>query len=116
MLAKYADDSDIISPMYDTSDRSEALVKKFIEWSSKNDMSCNPSRCKEIVFKKKGISQTSALSILGVTFQEDCRCTTHVRNKLTKANKCLFTLRSLRKESYNDSDRIRLSVSKSSYP
>ena len=110
MLAKYADDSDIISPMYDTADRSEALVKKFTEWSSKNGMSCNPSRCKEIVFKKKsctqvfplvsGISQTSALSILGVTFQEDCRYTTHVLNKLIKANKCLFTLRSLRKEGY----------------
>ena len=31
-----------------------------------------------------GILQTSALSILGVTFQEDCRFTANVRNKLIK--------------------------------
>ena len=67
-----------------------------------------------MVFRKKGctqvsplvsgISQTRALSILGVTFQEDCRFTTHVRNKLIKANKCLFILRSLRKEGYTQAE------------
>ena len=68
------------------------LYLPFIEWSSNNGISCNPSKCKEIDFKKKGctqvfpllsgILQTSVLSILGVTFQEDCLFTTHVRNKL----------------------------------
>ena len=77
------------------SDSSEALVKQSMEWSSSNGMSCNASKCKEIVFKKEGctqvfplvsgISQTSALSILGVSFQEDCRFNIHVWNKLIKA-------------------------------
>ena len=44
------------------------------------------------------------LSILGVSFQEDCQFTIHVRNKLIKANKCLFILRSLRKEGYTRSE------------
>ena len=43
-----------------------------------------------------GISQTRALSVLGVTFQEDYRFTTHVHNKLIKANKFIFILRSRR--------------------
>ena len=125
VLAKYADNSNLISPVYDTSDRSEALVKQFMEWSSNKGMSCNPSKCKEIVFRKKGctqvfpllsgISQTRALCILGVTFQEDCRFTTHVCNKLIKANKCLFILRSLRKEGYTQAE-LDIYVSKSSYP
>ena len=77
-----------------------------MEWSSCNGMySCNPSKCKANVFSigrmsifpvVSGISQTRALSVLGVTFHEDCRFTTHVRNKLIKANKFLFILRSRR--------------------
>ena len=31
MLAKYADDSNMISPVYNTSDRTEALVTQFME-------------------------------------------------------------------------------------
>ena len=38
------------------------------------------------------------LPILGVTFQENCRYSVHVRSKLIKANRCVFILRSLRKE------------------
>ena len=77
-----------------------------MEWSSNNGMySCNPSKCKANVFSigrmsifpvVSGISQTSALSVLGVTFHEDCRFTTFVRNKLIKSNKFLFILRSRR--------------------
>ena len=78
-------------------------MKQFMEWSS------NPSKCKEVAFGNlkgctqlfplvSGISQASELSILGVTFQEDCPFTTRVHNKLIKANNCLFILRSLRKE------------------
>ena len=36
---------------------------------------------------------------LGVTFQENCKYSEHVRAKLT--NKCLFVLRSLRKEGFS---------------
>ena len=59
------------------------------------------------------ISQTRALSVRAVTFQENCRFTTHVRNKLIKANKCLLILRSLiRREDYTQAGRIKPSVSK----
>ena len=42
--------------------------------------------------------------ILGVTFQENCKYSEHVRAKLIKANKCLFVLRSLRKERFSQVD------------
>ena len=65
-------------------------------------------KCKEIIFRKKGFSQDiapvrnipqcAALSILGVTFQQNCKYSSHVRAKAIKANKSLFVLGSLRKE------------------
>ena len=71
-------------------------------------MRCNPTKCKEIIFRKKGFSQDIApvsntpqcaeLSILGVTFQQNCKYSSHVRAKVIKANKSLFVLGSLRKE------------------
>ena len=71
-------------------------------------MTCNPTKCKEIIFRKKGFSQDiepvsnipqcAELSILGVTFQQNCKYSSHVRAKITKANKSLFVLGSLRKE------------------
>ena len=53
ILVKYADDSNIISPVCDTSDSSEALGKQFMEWSSNNGLSCNPSKCKELASNEK---------------------------------------------------------------
>ena len=77
-------------------------------------MICNPSKCKEIIFRKKGfiqditqvnnIPQCTELPILGVTFQENCKYSEHVRAKLIKANKCLFVLRSLRKEGFSQGE------------
>ena len=71
-------------------------------------MTCNPTKCKETIFHKKGFSQDIAsvsntlqcieLSILGVTFQQNCKYSSHVRPKVIKANKSLFVLRSLRNE------------------
>ena len=55
-----------------------------------------------------GISQSRALSISVVTFQEDCRFTTHVGHKPIKANKCLFILRSLREEGYTQTELYHL--------
>ena len=61
-----------------------------------------------LTFLKKGFSQDIApvsnilqcaeLSILGVTFQQNCKYSSHVRAKVIKANKSLFVLGSLRKE------------------
>ena len=71
-------------------------------------MTSNRTKCKEIIFRKKGFSQDIApvsnitqcaeLSILGVTFQQNCKYSSHVRAKVIKANKSLFVLGSLRKE------------------
>lgn len=84
--------------------------------------------CSTSISKRKGwtrgfplvsgrISQTRALSIRDVTFQEECRFTIHERNNLIKVNTCLFILRSLiRRVDYTQADRIRPSVSKSLSP
>ena len=50
------------------------------------------------------IPQCTELPILGVTFQENCKYSEHVRAKLIKANKCLFVLRSLRKEGFSQGE------------
>ena len=81
-------------------------------------MMCNPSKCKELIFRKKGFSQDLALvsnipqitelPFLGVMFQENCKYSEHVRAKLIKANKCLFVLRSLRKEGFSQGEVDRL--------
>ena len=60
--------------------------------------------CTRVFLLVSRISQTRAMPISVVTFQEDCRFITHVRNKPIKANKCLFILRSLRKEGYTQTE------------
>ena len=65
-------------------------------------MICNPSKCKEIIFRKKGfiqdiaqvnnIPQCTELPILGVTFQENCKYSEHVRAKLIKANTVIVSV------------------------
>ena len=88
------------------------LVDQFLIWSKENGKICNPSKCKEIIFRKKGfiqdiaqvnnIPQCTELPILGVI----CKYSEHVRAKLIKANfkKCLFVLRSLRKEGFSQGE------------
>ena len=68
-------------------------------------MICNPSKCKEIIFRKKGfiqditqvnnIPQCTELPILGVTFQENGKYSKHIHAKLIKL------LRSLQKEGFS---------------
>ena len=110
LLFKYADDSTLIIPVWKEGDSNTAIhvVNNFIEWSI--NKKCNFSKCKEMVFRKKGynnvletvqnIPQHPELCILGVTFQENCRFSIHVKSKLAAANKCLYILRTLRKEGY----------------
>jgi hypothetical protein len=84
------------------------LVGQFLIWSQDNDMNCNPEKCKELIFRKKGfnqvvspvynIPQCADLSVLGMTFQENCKYSLHIKAKLLKANRCLYVIRSLRKE------------------
>ena len=104
-LFKYADDSTLIVPVWSNGHCRTDLVDQLLTWSKENSMICNPSKCKEIIFRKKGfiqdvvqvnnIPQCTELPILSVTFQENCKYSEHVRSKLIKASKCLFVLRSL---------------------
>ena len=36
------------------------LVHQFLIWSKDNSMICNPSKCKELIFRKKGFIQDIA--------------------------------------------------------
>ena len=93
-LFKYADDSNIISPVWKDENNSEEMVQQFLEWSRRNSMKSNPAKCKELSFRTKccietfplvfGIPQQSSIVILGVTFQEDNRFTIYVHEKLKK--------------------------------
>ena len=60
-------------------------------------MLCNPSKCKELIFRKKessgaryqyvpfnNIPQSDSLVLLGLTFQPNSKFSEHVRLKLTK--------------------------------
>ena len=117
MLFKYADDSTIVAPVWKDSDTSADLVNQFLSWSINNQMLCNPSKCKELIFRKKessgtrhqyapinNIPQCDSLVLLGLTFQPNCKFSEHVRLKLTKANKCLHILRTLRKELFSQKE------------
>ena len=56
LLSKYADDSTLIIPVWKGGDSNTAIhvVNNFTEWSINNCMKCNFSKCKELVFRKKG--------------------------------------------------------------
>ncbi|XP_068698084.1 uncharacterized protein [Montipora foliosa] len=67
------------------------------------------TKCKEPIMYKKGytaeafhsilgIPQTNDVTILGLAFQPNCKFRTHLKEKLCKANKCLYVIRCLRKE------------------
>ena len=113
-LFKYADDFTRIVPVWSNGHCRTDLEDQLLTWSKENSIISNPSKCKEIIFRKKGcihdivevnnIPQCTELPILGVTFQENCKYSEHVRAKLIKANKCLFVLRSLRKEGFSQGE------------
>ena len=113
-LFKYADDSTLIVPVWSNRHCRTDLVDQFLMWSNENSMICNPSKCKELIFRKKGfiqdivqvynIPQCTELPILGVKFQENFKYSEYVRAKLIKANKCLLVLRSFRKEGFSQAE------------
>ena len=104
---KYADDCTIIALVYHDIDHSTDLINQFVRWAGQNRMNSNPTKCKELIMYKRGytaeayssilsIPQTSEVTILGLTFQPNCKFSTHLKEKLCKANKCLFFIRCLR--------------------
>ena len=52
----------------------------------------------------RNIKQYNNISLLGVTIQGNCKFGLHVKAKLHEANKCLFVIRSLRKEGYTQDE------------
>ena len=48
--------------------------------------------------------QCKELVLLGVTFQDNVRFTSHVRKMLVKANKCLYVIRTLGAEGYSNNE------------
>ena len=96
---KYADDSSLVAPVWKGgSDTSSGLVARFLTWANCNSMSCDRSKCKELVIKKKGNStfypvvrntpQHSTLDLLGLTFQNDCKFFAYAKAKLTNVYTC----------------------------
>ena len=92
---KYPDDCTIIAPVYHDIDHSTDLINQFVRWAGQNRMNSNPSKCKELIMSKRGytaeayssilgIPQTSEVTILGLTFQPNCKFSTHLKEKLCK--------------------------------
>ena len=50
------------------------------------------------------IKQYNNISLLGITIQGNCKFGLHVKAKFHEANKCLFVIRSLRKEGYTQDE------------
>ena len=75
--------------------------------------SCNPKKCNELILCKKvahdldlvnDITQVSCSKVLGVTLQSNHRFNEHIKVKLQEANECLYVIRCLRKEGYQQPD------------
>ena len=78
-------------------------------------MACNPKKCNELILCKmvahdidpvNNITQVSYLTVLGVTLQSNHRFNDyeHIKVKLQEASKCLYVIRCLRKEGYQQPD------------
>ena len=73
----------------------------------------NPTKCNELILCKKvvhdigpvnNITQVSCLKVLEVTLQSNHRSNEHIKVKLQEANKCLYVIRCLPKEGYQQPD------------
>ena len=49
-------------------------------------------------------TQYDRVTLLGVTFQSNCRFSEHAKAKLCETNKCLFVIKGLRKEGHGQKD------------
>ena len=108
---KFADDSSLLVPILkNIRDETPRAREQFKDCSNANSMPGNDDKSKELLFVKKGsanavtavetINRCSNVKILGLTFEPTSKFKIHVKDKLVKANKCLFVLRNLRKDGY----------------
>ena len=94
-------------------DPSQEVVNQFFSWTQDNSMACYPKKCNELILSKKvahdidpvnNITQVSCSKVLGFTLQSNHRFNGHIKVKLQEANKCLYMIRCLRKEGYQQPD------------
>ena len=94
-------------------DLSQEVVNQFFRWTQDNAMACNPKKGNELILCKKvahdidpvsNITQVSCFKVLGFTLQSNHRCHEHIMVKLSRANKCLYVIRFLSKEGYQQPD------------
>ena len=73
----------------------------------------NPQKCNELILCKKvthdidpvnNITQVSCLKVLEVTLQSNHRFNEHIKVNLQEANKCLYAIRCLPEEGYQQPD------------
>ena len=113
-IVKYAGDTTLqIKVCKNEIDLSREVVNPFFSWAQDNAMSCNLKKCNELILCKKvahdigqviNIAQVSSLKVLGVTLQSNHRFNEHIKVKLQEANRCLYVIRCLRKEGYQQPD------------
>ena len=114
IIVKYADDTTLLVKVLNTEmDLSQEDVNQFFSWTQDNAMACNPKKCNELILCKKvahdidlvnDITQVSCLKVLGVTLQSNHRFKKHIKVKLQETNECLYVIRCLRKEGYQQPD------------
>ena len=87
-------------------DLSQEVVNQFFQLDSinmqDNAMACNPKKCNELILCE--IVAHDIDPVLGVTLQSNHRVNEHIKVKLLEANKCVYVIRCLRKEGYQQPD------------
>ena len=78
------------------------LSISFFSWTEDNAMACNPKKCNELILCE--IVAHDIDPVLGVTLQSNHRFNEHIKVKLLEANKCVYVIRCLRKEGYQQPD------------
>ena len=112
-IVQYADDTSLLVKVCKNEiDLSREVVNQFFSWIQDN-VACSPKKCNELILCKEvahdidpvnNITQVSCLKVLGVTLQSNHRFNEHIKVKLQEANKCLYVIRCLRKEGYQQPD------------
>jgi len=88
---KYADDSTIIAAVFYDIDHS--TDNQFVRWAGQNRKNSNSTKCQGLIMHKKGytaeaynsilgIPQTTEITILGLTFQPNCKFSAHLKERL----------------------------------
>ena len=78
------------------------LSISFFSWTQDNAMACNPKKCNELILCKMVAHDIDP--VLGVTLQSNHRFNKHIKVKLQEASKCLYGIKCLRKEGYQQPD------------